>query len=194
LAAKWLVPRLAAFQEAHPSIEVRIATATRLVDFRREEVDLAIRYGSGRWPGLRADWLMAEDVFPVCSPALLAGARPLRRPEDLADHTLLHVNLYRDEWLLWLTAAGLPASLARRPGLIFDLGLMALQAAIDGLGIALGRSPFVEADIAAGRLVTPFDVVLPSEAGFYIVAPEHTADTPKIAQFRDWLIAIAKDG
>src|SRR5262249_14417261 len=163
LAAKWLVPRLAAFQEGHPDIEVRIATATRLVDFRREEVDLAIRYGSGRWPGLRADWLMAEDVFPVCSPALIAGDRPLRRPADIAHHTLLHVNLYRDEWLLWLTAAGLPTSLAMRPGLTFDLGLMALQAAIDGLGVALGRTPFVAADIAAGRLAAPFDFTLPSE-------------------------------
>jgi LysR family glycine cleavage system transcriptional activator len=194
LAAKWLVPRLAAFQELHPSVEVRIATATRIVDFRREEIDLAIRYGSGRWPGLRADWLMAEDVFPVCCPALLTADRPLERPEDLAHHTLLHVNLYRDEWLLWLTAAGLPASLATRPGLTFDLGLMALQAAIDGLGVALGRTPFVEADIAAGRLVAPFDIALPSEAGFYVVAPEQTADTPKIAQFRDWLITAAGNG
>jgi LysR family transcriptional regulator, glycine cleavage system transcriptional activator len=193
LAAKWIVPRLAAFQEAHPEIEVRIATATRMVDFRREEIDLAIRYGSGRWPGLRADWLMSEHMFPVCSPALLDGARPLGRPEDLAHHTLLHVNLYRDEWLLWLTAAGLPATLATRPGLTFDLGLMALQAAIDGLGVALGRTPFVANDIAAGRLVVPFDVVLPSEAGFYVVAPQQTADTQKIAQFRDWLISAASN-
>jgi LysR family glycine cleavage system transcriptional activator len=191
LAAKWLVPRLAMFQEAYPAIEVRIATATRLVDFRREEVDLAIRYGKGRWPGLRADWLMAEDVFPVCSPALAAGERPLRRPEDLVHHTLLHVNLYRDEWLLWLTAAGLPSNLAAGSGLTFDLGLMALQAAIDGLGVALGRTPLVDADIAAGRLVMPFDVVLPSEAGFYIVAPVQSADAPKVAHFRDWLISAA---
>jgi len=195
LAAKWLVPRLAAFQDAHPDIEVRIATATRMVDFRRDEVDLAIRYGKGRWPGLRADWLMAEDVFPVCSPALLAGDRPLRRPEDLVSHTLLHVNLYPEEWLLWLTAAGLPTSIATGPGLTFDLGLMALQAAIDGLGVALGRTPFVEADIAAGRLVVPFDVVLPSEAGFYVVTPERPTEAAEITRFREWLItAAARDG
>jgi LysR family glycine cleavage system transcriptional activator len=187
LAAKWLVPRLASFQEGHPDIEVRIATSTRLVDFRRDEVDLAIRYGKGRWPGLRADWLMAENVFPVCSPALIGGDRPLRRPDDLVRHTLLHVNLYQDEWLLWLTAAGLAAG----PGLTFDLGLMAAQAAIGGLGVALGRTPFVEADIAAGRLVMPFDIALPSEAGFYVVAPEQSADAPKIAQFRNWLISAA---
>jgi LysR family glycine cleavage system transcriptional activator len=190
LAAKWLVPRLAAFQEAHPGIEVRISTATRAVDFKREEIDVAIRYGGGRWPGLRAVWLMAEEIFPVCSPALLAGERPLRRPADLAVHTLLHVNLYSDEWLLWLTAAGLPPSLAQR-GLTFDLNLMALQAALDGLGVALGRSPFVEADLAAGRLVAPFDIVVPGTSSFYVVAPEATADSPKIALFRNWLVAAA---
>jgi LysR family glycine cleavage system transcriptional activator len=193
LAAKWLVPRLAGFQAGHPDIEVRIATSTNLADFRREEADLAIRYGNGRWPGLRADWLMAEDVFPVCSPALLAGDRPLGQPQDLVHHRLLHVNLYPDEWRLWLTAAGLPSEFAAGPGLTFDLGLMALQAAIDGLGVALGRTPFVEADIAAGRLAAPFNLVLPSKAGFYVVMPERTADTPKIAQFRDWLIASASD-
>ena len=165
----------------------------RLVDFRREQVDLAIRYGKGRWPGLRADWLMAEDLFPVCSPVLLTGDRPLRTPDDLPQHTLLHVNLYPDEWLLWLTAAGLPASLARGPGLTFDLGLMALQAAIDGLGVALGRTPFAAADMAAGRLVAPFDIVLPSDAGFYAVAPEAAADAPKVAQFRQWLIRAANE-
>ena len=135
----------------------------------------------------------AEHVFPVCSPLLLAGERPLGYPGDLVHYTLLHVNLYPDEWLLWLTAAGLPTNLATRPGLTFDLGLMALQAAIDGLGIALGRTPFVKADIAAGRLIVPFDVVLPSEAGFYVVAPERTADTAKIARFREWLLAAATD-
>jgi LysR family glycine cleavage system transcriptional activator len=190
LAAKWLLPRLGGFQAAHPGIEVRISTSAHLVDFRREEVDVAIRYGRGRWAGLRAQWLMAEDIFPVCSPALVQGKKALRRPADLAHHTLLHAGVSRDDWQLWLTAAGLPTSLASsQPGLTFDLSLMALQAAIDGLGVALGRTPFVEADIAAGRLVVPFDVKLPAEAGFYVVALKETADLPKIAVFRDWLTA-----
>jgi LysR family glycine cleavage system transcriptional activator len=191
LAAKWLLPRLAAFQEANPGIEVRISASSHLVDFRREEVDLAIRYGRGRWPGLTAQWLMAEDIFPVCSPALLKGAKPLKRPQDLAQHTLIHGSLSREDWQLWLTAAGLPTALATRPGLTFDLSLMAIQAAIDGLGVALGRTPFVEADIAAGRLVVPFEMRLPAEAGYYVVAPDATADTPKIALFRDWLVTAA---
>jgi LysR family transcriptional regulator, glycine cleavage system transcriptional activator len=194
LAAKWLVTRAAAFQEAHPGVEVRITTSSHLVDFRREEVDMAVRYGRGHWPGIRAEWLMAEELFPVCSPALLNGPKPLRRPEDLAQQTLLHASASREDWQLWLTAAGLPVSLASRPGLSFDQSFMAIQAAVDGLGIAMGRTRFVEADVAAGRLVVPFDVVLPADAGFYIVAPEETADTPKIAQFRDWLIGSVAPG
>jgi LysR family transcriptional regulator, glycine cleavage system transcriptional activator len=189
LAAKWLLPRVAAFQEAHPGVEVRLTASTHLVDFRREEIDMAVRYGRGHWPGLRALWLMAEDIFPVCSPALLQGGKPLRDPGDLAQHTLLHATISREDWQLWLTAAGLPTSLAAKRGLSFDHSFMAIQAAIEGHGVALGRTPIVEADIAAGRLVVPFDVVLPAEAGYYVVAPEETADTPKIALFRDWLLA-----
>jgi LysR family transcriptional regulator, glycine cleavage system transcriptional activator len=193
LAAKWLVSRVAAFQDAHPAIEVRITTSAHLVDFRREEVDLAVRYGHGSWPGLRARWLMAEDIFPVCSPALLRR-KPLRQPEDLVHHTLLHATVAREDWQLWLTAAGQPVTLALRRGLTFDQSFMALQAAIDGLGVALGRSHLVETDLAAGRLVVPFDLALPADAGFYVVAPEETADTPKIGLFRDWLMRSVAAG
>ena len=190
LAAKWLVPRLINFQEAYPDIEVRISTSMREVDLRGEGIDLAIRHGKGDWPGLRADWLMDEDWFPVCSPALMAGNRPLRRPADLADHTLIHVEHYKQAWSLWLAAAGAPAEIAERRGLTFDLIMVALQAAIDGVGVALAGTSFVEVDIAAGRLVAPFDMALPhKEGGFYIVAPEETADLPAIALFRNWLIA-----
>jgi LysR family transcriptional regulator, glycine cleavage system transcriptional activator len=192
LATKWLVSRVAAFQDAHPGIEIRITTSAHLVDFQREEVDMAVRFGRGIWQGLRAHWLMADNIFPVCSPALLEDARPLRQPEDLALHTLLHTTVSREDWQLWLTAAGLPLSIAARRGLMFDQGFMAVQAAVEGLGVALGRTHLVEADIAAGRLVVPFDVVLPQDAGYYVVAPEASAEAPKIALFRDWLINSAK--
>jgi LysR family transcriptional regulator, glycine cleavage system transcriptional activator len=194
LATKWLVSRVAAFQDTNPGVEVRISTSTHLVDFQREEVDIAVRYGHGVWPGLRADWLMAEHIFPVCSPNLLNDARPLRTPEDLAHHTLLHTTVSREDWQLWLTAAGLPASIATRRGMTFDQGFMAIQAAVEGLGVALGRFHLVETDIAAGRLVAPFDTVLPQDAGYYVVAPEVTAETAKIVRFRDWLIASATPG
>ncbi|WP_322516168.1 transcriptional regulator GcvA [Rhodopseudomonas palustris] len=190
LAAKWLLPRLSAFQEAHPGIDVRITTSTALVDFARDDVDAAIRYGRGQWPGLRADWLMADELFPVCSPALLAAGKPLRCPQDLAEQTLLHTTgSYHDDWRLWLTAAGLPPDFSRQPGLSFDLVFMTVQAAIDGLGVAIGRTSYVEADIAKGRLVVPFTIALPDEWGFYLVSPQASADSPKLSAFRQWLTA-----
>jgi LysR family glycine cleavage system transcriptional activator len=190
LAAKWLLPRLSAFQEAHPGIDVRITTSTALVDFKSGDVDAAIRYGRGHWPGLRADWLTADQLFPVCSPALLTGDRPLRCPQDLANHVLLHSSQgYDDDWRLWLTAAGLPANISRQPGLTFDLIFMTVQAAIDGIGVAIGRTTYVEGDIAKGRLVVPFEITLPADAGFYLVSPEASAEKPKLAAFRQWMLA-----
>jgi LysR family transcriptional regulator, glycine cleavage system transcriptional activator len=194
LAAKWLLPRLSSFQEEHPGIDVRITTSTALVDFRSGDVDAAIRYGRGHWPGLRADWLTADQLFPFCSPALLTGNRPLRCPEDLRDHVLLHTsNIYTDDWRLWLTAAGLPANLSTHPGITFDLILMTVQAAIDGIGVAMGRTSYVEADIAKGRLVVPFKIKLPADAGFYLVSPEASADSPKLRAFRQWLAASVQN-
>jgi LysR family transcriptional regulator, glycine cleavage system transcriptional activator len=194
LAAKWLLPRLSSFQEAHPGIDVRITTSTALVDFRTGDVDAAIRYGRGNWAGLRADWLTADELFPVCSPALLSGDRPLRCPEDLANQTLLHSSGgYDDDWRLWLTAAGLPTNISKQPGLTFDLILMTVQAAIDGFGVAMGRTSYVEADIAKGRLVVPFEITLPADAGFYLVSPEARADSPKLRAFRQWLVASVQN-
>jgi LysR family transcriptional regulator, glycine cleavage system transcriptional activator len=194
LAAKWLLPRLTAFQEAHPGIDVRITTSTALVDFKNGDVDAAIRYGRGNWPGVRAEWLMADEGFPVCSPALLSGKKPLRTPEDLRDHVLLHTsNANYDDWRLWLTAAGLTPDISKQPGITFDLILMTVQAAIDGIGVAMGRTSYVQDDIAKGRLVVPFNIALPADAGFYLVSREGAADPPKLKAFRQWLIASAKN-
>ena len=188
LAAKWLVTRVAAFQDANPGIEVRITTSTHLVDFQREEVDMAVRYGRGTWPGLRADWLMAEDIFPVCSPAL---AKPLRRPEDLATQTMLHATALREDWQLWLTAAGLPASIARQRGLVSTRAFMAIQAAMDGLGVALGRRASGGGGHrrrAAGGAVRHGDA---GRCRLLRGGARRVAETPKIARFRDWLVASA---
>lgn len=194
LAAKWLLPRLTDFQEHHPGIDVHITTSTSLVDFQRDNVDAAIRYGRGQWPGLRADWLMADELFPVCSPSLLRGDKPLRCPEDLKSHMLLHTsNANSDDWRLWLTAAGLPADIARQPGITFDMIFMTIQAAIDGIGVAMGRTSYVQDDIAKGRLVVPFKIALPADAGFYLVAPEGRREAPKLAAFRDWMIAATQN-
>ncbi len=195
LAAKWLIPRLPAFYAEHPGIAVRINTSMRFVDFAREPIDVAIRYGDGPWPGLRADRLhVADDVFPVCSPALLDSPRPLRSPADLAHHRLLYVDYDRRQWQDWLDAAGVARHTGRelvRRGLTFDVAYMAIEAAIDGLGVALGYAPFVASDISAGRLVAPFSLSLPSSVGpdAYLVSPEQTAEAPDIRLFRDWLLA-----
>ena len=194
LAAKWLLPRLTDFQESHPGIDVRITTSTSLVDFQRDNVDAAIRYGRGQWPGLRADWLMADELFPVCSPSLLRGDKPLRQPEDLKGYPLLHTsNANSDDWRLWLTAAGLPADIARQPGITFDMIFITIQAAIDGIGVAMGRTSYVQDDIAKGRLVVPFKIALPADAGFYLVSPEGGRQPPKLAAFRHWVIAAAQN-
>ena len=190
LAVKWLLPRLSSFQERHPEIDVRITTSTELVDFRTSNVDAAIRYGQGRWQGLDAEWLMAEHLFPVCSPKLLTGDRALRQPEDLKHATLLHTSSTIDDWRLWLTAAGLPAHLSQNRGLTFDLAFMTIQAAIDGLGVAMGHTAYVADDVANGRLVVPFNVSMPS-AGYYFVTPQDRPTTPKLDLFRDWLTAVS---
>lgn len=192
LAAKWLLPRLTDFQEAHPGIDVRITTSTSLVDFQRDNVDAAIRYGRGQWAGLRADWLMADELFPVCSPSLLRGDQPLRTPADLKDHVLLHTNS-TDDWRLWLTAAGLPTDISRQPGVTFDMTFVTVQAAIDGMGVAMGRTSYVRDDITKGRLVVPFKIALPADAGFYLVSPEGRREAPKLAAFRQWMIAAAQN-
>jgi LysR family glycine cleavage system transcriptional activator len=193
LAAKWLLPRLSDFQETHPGIDVRITTSTSLVDFQRDNVDAAIRYGRGQWPGLRADWLMADELFPVCSPSLLRGDKPLRCPQDLKDHVLLHTsNANSDDWRLWLTAAGLPTDISRQPGITFDMIFMTIQAAIDGIGVAMGRTSYVQDDIAKGRLVVPFRIALPADAGFYLVSPDGRREPAKLSAFRDWVVAAAQ--
>jgi LysR family glycine cleavage system transcriptional activator len=189
LAAKWLLPRLSSFQQAHPEIDVRITTSTTLVDFRDGDVDAAIRYGRGQWPGLRNEWLMADEMFPVCSPALLTGNKPLRTPEDLAHHVLLSSSNNDDDWRLWLTAVGLPTNISKLPGLSFDLILMTVQAAMDGMGVAIGRTSYVQDDIAKGRLVVPFKLKLPVNAGFYLVRPDTRPDPPKLTAFREWLMS-----
>ena len=201
-AAKWLLPRLSDFQDSHPAIDVRITTSTALIDFRDGQglqgdghVDAGIRYGRGHWPGVRADWLMADELFPVCSPALLTGKHPLRQPEDLRDHVLLHTsNTGSDDWRQWLTAAGLPTDISTQRGVTFDMIFMTVQAAIDGNGVAMGRTTYVRDDIAKGRLVVPFTITLPADAGFYLVSPDGSADPPKLAAFRAWLTTSAQAG
>jgi LysR family glycine cleavage system transcriptional activator len=137
---------------------------------------------------------MADELFPVCSPSLLCVDQPLRNPEDLRHYPLLHTsNTNSDDWRLWLTAAGLPADIAKQPGITFDMIFMTIQAAIDGIGVAMGRTSYVQDDIAKGRLVVPFKIALPADAGFYLVSPESRREAPKLTAFRQWMIAAAQN-
>ncbi|MGX4726437.1 transcriptional regulator GcvA [Pseudomonas corrugata] len=193
LASKWLLPRLASFQEAFPDIDVRVTASTEWVDFRKGGIDAAIRYGFGDWKGLRADWLMSDEIFPVCSPKLLTGPKALKSPVDLVNHTLLQVSgMTRNDWNMWLSAAGQPKELAEGARLTFDLAMMAVQAAIDGLGVCIGRSTYVDDDLKAARLVAPFNLKLKSDLGFYLVTPLETANSKKVVALRTWLIDLVR--
>lgn len=189
-AMKWLVPRLGGFQRANTEIDVRISTGTGLVDFSREDVDIGIRYGRGQWPNLMAERLVAEDVMPVCAPSLLKGPNGLKKPADLRRFTLLHIGNFPDDWQVWLTAAGVKGVDSSR-GVSFDFALAAYQAAMDGLGVALGRNPLVEPDLKAGRLVVPFEFKRSSDFAYYLVYPPEAIRRRKIKAFRDWIVSLS---
>jgi LysR family glycine cleavage system transcriptional activator len=196
-ATKWLVPRLDRFLQQFPDADVRIDIAERLVDLAREEVDIGIRFGTGNYPGLRVDRLFHETVSPVCSPKLLKGPRRLHQPRDLRHHTLLHVDWQmRGEawpsWQMWMQAAGVTDVDTTR-GIHFEHTSFAIQAAIDGQGVALGDASLVVDDLAAGRLVRPFDLTLNASLQFayYLVSLESAAERSVIRAFRDWILAEA---
>ncbi len=189
-AARWLVPRLGRFRQIHPDIDLRIDPSAALTDFASGDVDVGVRYGRGKYPGLRADWLMTEDIFPVCSPALLSGEHPLRAPGDLEHQVLLHDDGHGD-WRTWLLAAGIDRVDPTR-GPIFTDSSMLIQAAMAGQGVALARGVLAADELAAGRLVRPFTLSLPTEYAYYLVCPQNTAEQPKIAAFRDWLLDEAR--
>ena len=190
-AAKWLVPRLGRFADRHPDISVRIAAEDTLVDFTQSEVDLAIRYSRGTWRGLHHEKFLTEEFFVVCAPKLLDGPHPLNSPADLAHHTLLHDQM-REDWQMWLDHAGVTVGPGRSLG--FSHSNMVLDAAIDGLGVALGRSIMVADDLAAGRLVKPFALSLKAEFAYHLVCPPDHVGRPKVKAFRDWIFdEVARD-
>ena len=183
-AARWLMPRLARFLETHPDFDVRLGTSNVVDDFARQDIDVAIRYGTGRWAGLHAKLLTATELFPVCSPSFLAGPRPLRTAADLQPRLLL--RLTRDEWPRWLAAAGLADRSAEGPQ-FSDIGLLT-QAAMAGQGVALGQSIVVADDLAAGRLLEPFALRIPSGMAYYLVAPPEAFRRAPVAAFQRWLL------
>jgi len=193
--AMWLVPRLERFRSRHPDIEIRIDGTDRLVDLVRDDADVALRYGAGGYNGVRVDCLFGQLNTPVCSPALLSGEHPLGQPDDLRHHTLLHID-WKDadaSWRMWLLAAGLHDIDPTR-GPHYTMENMAVQAALDGHGVALIGDILVADDLAAGRLVRPFDPSLstPLKFCYYLLRAKDSAEQPKVAAFRDWLLEEAR--
>ncbi len=191
--AQWLAPRLGRFWSAHPEIELRLQHSIHLVDFARDEVDAAVRWGGGVWPGVEVVYLMRAGVVPVCSPALCAGPPALNVPDDLRHHTLLHGRDYV-EWAQWLAVAGAREVEARRGPIIDDRSVLH-QAVLNGQGVALAEENLVGSDLAAGRLVKPFDIDLDDDNAYYLVAPPKAFERPNVQAFRDFLLAeIAAEG
>jgi LysR family glycine cleavage system transcriptional activator len=190
-AAKWLVLRLHRFQESSAEVDVRISATDEVVDLTKGDFDIAIRYGTGNYPGLDVEMLFTNEVFPACSPQLLTAGPPLRTPDDLPLHNLIHDQaIERDPlvptWPMWLKAAGVK-KIPATGGLSFNNMHLALDAAIAGHGVVLAYSTIAAADLAAGRLVRLFSLALPDQFAYYIVTAPGALERPKVRAFRDWL-------
>lgn len=190
IAARWLVPRLYKLQELEPDLELRITTSFELANLKSDGIDIAIRHGGGAFPDLDATILFGSDLFPVCAPTLIQAPGPLKTPADLAGVMLLHDVSFRN-WQKWLKKAGAD-SVEPCKGLVMEDMNVLLQAAIEGRGVALAATPLVAGDIAAGRLVRPFDVSLRTDKAFYVVSARRSKQKPAIRRAIDWIVAEAR--
>jgi LysR family glycine cleavage system transcriptional activator len=189
-AMRWLIPRLSGFHAAHPDIEVLLKASLAPVDFRKEDIDGAIRLGDGDWPGSKA-WRLVDNILaPVASPALLAAGPKLKRPADLAQHTLLHSIARPDDWAYWLEAAGAGDRVDPRAGMTYESSAMAYAAAVEGQGIAMAQLFLVQKDLDEGRLAMPFRKTLDmGDFTYYLLTPGHREEPATMKTFRLWLLA-----
>ena len=185
-AAGWIIPHLEEFLNRRPGLRVYVESSIRNADFARDAVDAAVRYGDGNWPGLAITRLTDLAVAPVCTPAML---KRLRKPADLREVTLIHFSQFPHSWSEWLAAAGLPAF---RPGreVFVDSVTQAIDAAENGLGIALGIAPLIGPRLASGRLVMPFGPLLPLQHGYWLACRKAEANKPAIQALRLWLLDL----
>jgi len=195
-AAKWLVPRIEDFHARFPDIDVRVDAAKRVIDFAREDVDVAIRYGAGETPGLRAWRLFAEpdEIFPVCSPRLIGGDGVADPQDALRNHLLLHADwsgagATSPSWIEWLEASGV-RDIDGTKGPRFSTWALAIQAAVEGQGITLASRYLVADELNDGRLIRPFETVVrrSENVGFHVVCPESAAARPKVKAFCEWVV------
>ena len=194
-AAKWLLPRIDRFHTKCPDTDIRLETSLKLLDYKAHGIDVGVRYGDGNWPGLVAEKLMDEEIFPVCSPGF-PDMGNLAEPADLTRTTLIH-DLSVDPaigfvtWDMWLQAAGVPKSQPHR-GMRIDNSAAVLQAAIERQGVALARSILAHDDLTAGRLQRLFPAfTMPSKLAYYVVYRSEYASLPKLQAFRSWIVEEA---
>lgn len=187
-AASWIIPQLESFLDTQPGLRLFVESSPRNADFARDVVDAAVRYGSGRWPGLAATKLTDLSVAPVCA----AKFRPeMRRPEDLGRHTLIHLTSFPDAWPRWLAAARIGMLKPKREIWVDNI-TQALDAAERGLGVALGVAPLIAPKLHEGRLIMPFRPLVPVEHGYWFVCRRADAARPRIVSLRDWLLGLMR--
>ncbi|WP_323036991.1 transcriptional regulator GcvA [Pararhodobacter sp.] len=196
-AIKWLVQHLTDFSSRYPDIDVRLDASLEMRDFDRDGIDVSIRLGLGDYPGLHVARIFGEEVSPVCSPMLLEGDRPLNTLDNLKDHRLLHVDwgkltAYSPTWEIWAKAAGLEdLDVARGPQ--FSVETMAIEAAINGKGVALVSHSAVASDLRTGRLIKPFDLAVKTDMAYWLVCPHTHLRRAKVRAFCEWLLETAAD-
>ena len=186
-AAKWLSPRLKHFWLQHPDINLSLFHAHAPVDFEREEFDLAVTYGKGKWSNVISEPLLSLDFFPVCSPAFMTNDKPLTDINNLRYYTFLHDANY-ECWADWLDEAGV-SEIQSNKGTIIDDTNVLIRAAIDGQGVALGSTVFVEDHLKSGKLIRPFDMTLRNDFAYHVVSTEQRLSNPAVRAFKDWLLS-----
>lgn len=190
----WLISRVAKFRAANPDVELRLVASAPVSDLASAGIDLAVRYGKGRWEGVVAEHLLDNEIFPLCSPGYLRGRPPLAGPRDLLEETLLHLVEFDYNWVsweAWLRAFGVDYAPVK-PGLQFDNYLILIQAVLDGQGIALGGGRLAGDFIARGTLVRPIQATLRSERSFFLVRSTESPLSPPAGRFREWIMAEAR--
>lgn len=188
-ALKYLIPNLQDFRKKYPGITLRIGTVASFDSLIRHDYDVALRYGTGDWPGFMSQRIAPEECFPVCSPKLLKSGPRLRTPEDLRHHTVIRSasHLLGDEWSEWLDAAGIK-KLVFSDEIMFDFLFASAQAAISGMGVVMGRTSVVSLDLEAGTLVEPFAIRVASASGYHVAAKHEVAHRPAVRLFSEWVL------
>lgn len=187
-AMQCLIPRLPEFQALHPNITLQVLTHSTFDQFRQRSYDIAFRYGTGQWRGLKTQLLQGEEIFPVCAPELARKIDPEAPHAAMAEMAQIRTyfsSTYQDDWPVWIEAAGLGnIDFARE--IIFNLQVTSLQAMVNGVGVGLGRTPLIDHYLQQGMLSAPFKLKLKTGSGYYIVCPEDKAEQGRIRVFWQW--------